>query len=494
MKKEIDNSFALAAAAFALLAGGAFADIRSVTPTPWNGDPACWQMQRHAEKMNIVTNGGAKIVFIGDSITHFWETKGKEQWKRYFSGGRRAALNLGTSGDRTEHVLWRITEGGELDGYEAKCILLMIGTNNTGHFPFAEEPPVDTILGVKRILDVIAEKQPGARTILTAIFPRGADAADPLRRRNDAVNKELAKFADGEKVIWCDFSDRFLDCEGRLSRELFPDLLHPDAAGYEIWAGAVAPLIDKILAAPADEAIPSVWPSSPRGYSMAANLSAEPVSGFPGFLWWGKGRPLEKRNEIVANGNVEYDLVMVGDSITHRWEREGGEGRELFAELRRKYSVLNLGYGGDQTRHLIWRLANGELEGYKAKLFQVMIGTNNRDRDPADTAAGVKRVLEIIEERHPESKILLLPIFPRGATADDVKRVQNEKVNAIIRNFADGDRIVWLDFNERFFNAEGRLTKEVMNDLLHPNANGYRIWLDAIAPVIKDFCGDKKEE
>ena len=494
MKKEIDNSFALAAAAFALLAGGAFADIRSVTPTPWNGDPACWQMQRHAEKMNIVTNGGAKIVFIGDSITHFWETKGKEQWKRYFSGGRRAALNLGTSGDRTEHVLWRITEGGELDGYEAKCILLMIGTNNTGHFPFAEEPPVDTILGVKRILDVIAEKQPGARTILTAIFPRGADAADPLRRRNDAVNKELAKFADGEKVVWCDFSDRFLDCEGRLSRELFPDLLHPDAAGYEIWAGAVAPLIDKILAAPADEAIPSVWPSSPRGYSMAANLSAEPVSGFPGFMWWGKGRPLEKRNEIVANGNVEYDLVMVGDSITHRWEREGGEGRELFAELRRKYSVLNLGYGGDQTRHLIWRLANGELEGYKAKLFQVMIGTNNRDRDPADTAAGVKRVLEIIEERHPESKILLLPIFPRGATADDVKRVQNEKVNAIIRNFADGDRIVWLDFNERFFNAEGRLTKEVMNDLLHPNANGYRIWLDAIAPVIKDFCGDKKEE
>ena len=216
----------------------AFGAIRAVTPTAWNGDPNCWQMKRHAEKMKEVANGGAKIVFIGDSITHFWEGNGKAQWKKYFADGAHRALNLGTSADRTEHVLWRLTEGGELDGYEAKCILLMIGTNNSGHFPFAEEPPIDTIMGVKRILEVIAEKQPNARTILTAIFPRGADANDPFRRRNDVVNKELATFADGRRVIWCDFSDKFLDAQGRLSRELFPDLLHPNARGYEIWASA----------------------------------------------------------------------------------------------------------------------------------------------------------------------------------------------------------------------------------------------------------------
>ena len=158
-------------AAFA--ATSVFGAIRAVTPTAWNGDPNCWQMKRHAEKMEIVTNGGAKVVFIGDSITHFWENK--EPWKKYFCSGRHKALNLGTSADRTEHVLWRLTEGHELDGYEAKCILLMIGTNNSGHFPFDKEPPVDTILGIKEILKVIAEKQPNARTILTAIFPRGAE-------------------------------------------------------------------------------------------------------------------------------------------------------------------------------------------------------------------------------------------------------------------------------------------------------------------------------
>ena len=193
------------AGAFAALS--AFGAIRAVTPTAWNGDPNCWQMKRHAEKMKEVANGGAKVVFIGDSITHFWEGSGKAQWKKYFADGAHRALNLGTSADRTEHVLWRLTEGGELDGYEAKCILLMIGTNNSGHFPFAEEPPVDTIMGVKRILEVFAEKQPKARVILTAIFPRGADANDACRRRNDVVNKEISTFADGKRVIWCDLSD-----------------------------------------------------------------------------------------------------------------------------------------------------------------------------------------------------------------------------------------------------------------------------------------------
>ncbi len=465
-----------------------FAAIRAVTPMAWDGNPNCWQMKRHNEKMAAVANGGAKVVFIGDSITHFWENAGKSQWKKYFADGKYKALNLGTSADRTEHVLWRITEGRELDGYEAKVVLLMIGTNNTGHYPFEKEPPIDTILGVKEILRVISEKQPKARTILTAIFPRGATADSPLRVRNNVVNKELAKFADGKKIIWCDFSDKFLDANGRLSRDLFPDLLHPDAMGYEIWASAVLPLIERVFAAEEGETIPSVWPSSPTMYCYGGSVASQPQSGFPSFCWWGRGRPLEKRNEIV-DGPAEYDVVMVGDSITHRWEREGGEGRELFQKLKKTYSILNLGYGGDRTEHVIWRMENGELEGYKAKMFAVMIGTNNHGRDIDGIAAGVKRIVDDIRTKHPESKIVLMPIFPRGAAADDPKRLGNEKVNAIIKGYADGETIRWLDFNERFFNAEGKLTKEVMNDLLHPNEKGYEIWWQAMGPVVREIVG-----
>ena len=468
----------------ALATANAFAAVRAVTPTAWDGNPNGWQMKRHHEKMSVVTNGGAKVVFIGDSITHGWERRGKAQWQKYFADGKYKALNLGTSADRTEHVLWRITEGRELDGYEAKCILLMIGTNNSGHFPFAKEPPIDTIMGIRRILDVIREKQPKARVILTSIFPRGRDANDQYRRRNDVVNKEIATFADGRHIIWCDFSDKFLDAQGRLSRELFPDLLHPNARGYEIWASAVIPLIDRALSAADGEILPSVWPSSPTGYVYGEPIAAQAVRGDN---YWPQ-RYLEKRNEIVDNGNVVYDAVFAGDSITHRWERPGGEGRELFRKLREKYRILDLGYGGDCIEHLIWRFENGELEGYKTKLFMLMIGTNNQEglnggEGWRDLVPGIRRALDLIAAKHPEAKTLLLPIFPRGKNAADSVRLRNDKVNAAIKAFADGEKVIWLDLTSKFLDANGD-TKWCMNDRLHPNEKGYDIWWEAIKPFV----------
>ena len=229
-----------------IAAGTAFGAIRAVTPTAWNGKPDCWQQKRHAEKMAEVAKGGAKVVFIGDSITHFWETKGKEQAQKYFSEGDMKMLNLGTSADRTEHVLWRL-DNGELDGYEAKCVLLMIGTNNSGHFKnFSDEPPADTILGISEILKRIRAKQPKAVVVLTAIFPRGAGETDPFRLRNDAVNAQIRRFCDGKTVFWCDFTDRFLDKDGD-TKWVMPDRLHPGPQGYEIWYEEVKPYIDYAL-------------------------------------------------------------------------------------------------------------------------------------------------------------------------------------------------------------------------------------------------------
>ena len=170
-----------------------FGAIRAATPTVWKGKPDSWQMRRHAEKMQQAAAGGVKVVFICDSITNGWEQKGRgpEQLKKYFSEGDWKMLNLGYSADRTEHVLWRL-DNGELDGYEAKCILLMIGTNNAGHFKkFSDEPPADTILGIREILKKIRAKQPKAKVVLTAIFPRGANENDPLRLRSDVVNREI---------------------------------------------------------------------------------------------------------------------------------------------------------------------------------------------------------------------------------------------------------------------------------------------------------------
>lgn len=471
-----------------------FGAIRAVTPTAWNGDPNCWQMKRHWEKMATVTNGGAKVVFIGDSITHFWESNGKTQLAKYFSEGDLKMLDLGTSADRTEHVLWRLTEGKELDGYEAKCIFLMIGTNNSGHFPFDKEPPIDTILGIREILKVIRAKQPNAIVVLSPIFPRGADGYDATRRRNEIVNREIMRFADGQKILWCDFNDQFLCADGALSPEIFPDLLHPAPLGYEIWAAAVKPYIDFALSdgrlpAPLNRYAPFIRKGQFRTKEAIAQYPATRIrsEGYGATDWW-LDRMLEKRNQI-ADSNGEFDIVFFGDSITHNWEKSG---KSVLEELRKTYSILDIGYSGDRTEHLIWRGENGELDGYKAKCIMLMIGTNNtwhRKDKPEAIAVGIRKILAVIEKKQPQAKVLLLPIFPFGDKPDHPNRVNNEKVNEMIKPFADGQKVIWVDFNAKFLDEKGDNVKW-MPDHCHPNAAGYReIWMPAVLPYFKEIVG-----
>ena len=472
-------------------AASAFATIRAVSHDDYGKENA-WQRKRHAEKMEIVTNGGAKVVFIGDSITHFWESSGKAQLGKYFSEGDMKMLDLGVSADRTEHVLWRLNEGGELDGYEAKCILLMIGTNNTGHFPIEKEPPGDTILGIREILRTIRAKQPKAMVVLTAIFPRSGASADRDRVRNDIVNKEIQKFADGKNIFWCDFNDQFLTATGVLSPEIFPDRLHPNARGYEIWYSAVKPYIDSALSdgklpPPANRYASRV---NEKVYRFWENDAVFPESrirneGYGAEDWW-LDRLLAKRNQI-ADSNGEFDIVFFGDSITHNWE---SNGKQSLDELGKTYSILDIGYSGDRTQHLIWRGEyGGELDGYKAKCFMLMIGTNNsRSNAAEDTAKGVKKILELIAKKQPQAKTLLLPIFPRG-DAQDGNRAKNAKVNEIIKGYADGEKVIWVDFNSKFLDENGD-TKWIMPDRLHPNAQGYaEIWMPAVLPHFKEICG-----
>ena len=232
-------------AAFVTLAAfPSAANIRAVTPCPSEADWAkSWWMPRHNQKLEQARSGGAPVVFVGDSITHNWESAGKVQWEKYFASGRYRALNLGFSGDRTEHVLWRL-DNGELSGYEAKAVVLMIGTNNTGHFPYGQEPPLDTIIGVRAVLDKIREKQPNAKIIFCPIFPRGADENDERRARNRVVNAEVMRFADGKTVVWLDFTAQFLDAKGD-TKWCMNDRLHPNEKGYDIWWNAIKPYLDR---------------------------------------------------------------------------------------------------------------------------------------------------------------------------------------------------------------------------------------------------------
>jgi len=241
MKKILFFALLLAAASLS----AAICATKAITPDMYGGNANCWQMQRHSEKMNVVTNGGARVVFLGDSITHNWEQKEwgldvfREIQKKY------DILNIGYSGDRTEHVLWRITDGGELDGYSAELVMLMIGTNNTGHRTAEEEPPHVTAFAIKEILKVIRAKQPKAKVVLLPIFPRGASAEDPTRVRNEQVNAEIKNFADGTDIFWVNFNAKLIDEKGD-TKWCMPDRLHPNTAAYRnIWLPAIEMYLER---------------------------------------------------------------------------------------------------------------------------------------------------------------------------------------------------------------------------------------------------------
>lgn len=178
-------------------------------------------------------NASAQLIFLGDSITQGWEGDGAEIWKNTF--GTSAPINLGVSGDRTEHVLWRLAQGA-YDQLRPKAIVIMIGTNNTGH---RMDPPADIAAGVKEILVQLRKRYPKAKLALLAIFPRGETPEDPMRMNNSAVNALLVGIAKQAGAEWMDLSRAFVDANGVLSKTLMPDLLHPNTRGYEIWANAI---------------------------------------------------------------------------------------------------------------------------------------------------------------------------------------------------------------------------------------------------------------
>lgn len=226
--------------AAALAADALFAQRLSTTPTPRD---AGWvkRVERDAAQAQ---KGGWEVVFIGDSITDFWQTRGKSEWDKYFAPFK--VLNLGISADRTEHVLWRL-DNGQLVNNQPKLFVVMIGTNNNGHRPADKESTADTVAGIKAILDRLELKAPDSKVLLHAIFPRGATPLNPCRLRNEAVNAEIQKFADNKRVFWMNINDKLLQPDGTLSKELMPDLLHPNEQGYGIWARALLPVIKATL-------------------------------------------------------------------------------------------------------------------------------------------------------------------------------------------------------------------------------------------------------
>ncbi len=205
------------------------------------GQPDAGFLKLHARFLARGKSGPIGVLFLGDSITEFWY-RAPDVYKAHY--GADDPANFGISGDRTQHVLWRL-DHGELDGLHPKVVVLMIGTNNIGdtaaHIAAADE----------KIVAEIHDKVPAAKLLLLGIFPRGADPAKPdvarTRDKIKQVNADLAKLDDGTRTRYLDLTDKFLAADGTLSKDVMPDALHPSPKGYQIWADGMQPLLDEMM-------------------------------------------------------------------------------------------------------------------------------------------------------------------------------------------------------------------------------------------------------
>ena len=207
----------------------------------WNSG-GTWRDQ-HRDIVSIRDPKQVRLVFLGDSITQSWGGPGRavadpgaEVFEANFA--RFRAVNFGISGDRTQHVLWRIDQGA-FSSVRPKVIVLMIGTNNLG-----DDSAEQIAQGIGQIVYRLEEKCPQTKILLLGIFPRGTSPDDPLRKKLRDVNQRIAALHNGRSTIFLDLANQFLNTDRTLNASLFaPDSLHLSRAGYEKWAQAVSPVI-----------------------------------------------------------------------------------------------------------------------------------------------------------------------------------------------------------------------------------------------------------
>ena len=213
--------------------------------------------------------------------------------------------------------------------------------------------------------------------------------------------------------------------------------------------------------------------------------------------WW-VARHAKHVSQMKQGG---VDLLMIGDSITHLWENTEGtifrsyaHGADVWGKYYGSRRAMNLGFAGDRTENVLWRLDNLPLDKISPKAAVLMIGTNNVNRlssTPRQTAEGVQAIVRKLRKTYPEMKILVLHVFPRGPDSENGKRKRVYELNSYLPELVGKEKnVTLLDIGDKFLNEKGMISKSIMPDFLHPNENGYEIWAKAMEPTVKKLLGE----
>ena len=457
----------------------------AVVPVPQRGMEA-----RHEAKVRAARAERYDLLVIGDSITHNLDLPPyQDVWNQFYAP--RRALDLGYSGARTENILWNL-QNGELENQSPKVAVLLIGTNNSDDANYrVVHSPEEIAAGTKAIVGLLRQRLPQTHVLLLRIFPRtnvyrnGAAERGSARQRsatNQRASELVARLADGKQVHFLDVNHVFLRLDRAIDPELMPDLLHPSPKGALAWARAMEPTLAELMG------------DKSRDTTPVSNTAVAPVPKLEqdSYDWYARHAAVLKSKD-----QVNPDIVMIGDSITHFWSGPPAahiqRGPEAWKGLFGQRRVLNLGFGWDRTQNVLWRLDHGEFDGLHPRWVVINIGTNNfsstshaKANTPEQVAEGIRAICVRIRSKSPESRIIVMGVFPRGAKADDPFRRKIAELNRLLRELGRVPGIQFVDIGEQFLEPGGELPRSLMSDLCHPTERGYALWATALKPLIQD--------
>jgi lysophospholipase L1-like esterase len=220
---------------------------------------------------------------------------------------------------------------------------------------------------------------------------------------------------------------------------------------------------------------------------------------------------MEKRHaeKVAAAKAHAFDLLMVGDSITHNFDTPAFQ--PVWQQFFAPRNALNLGYSGGRTENTLWNLMNGELEGQSPKVVTLLIGTNNSDdanyrvvHTPEQIFEGTAAIVKLLREKCPAAKILVLRIFPRTNVYKNPLGIErgsaekrfatNQRASELCAQLADNEHVFFLDVNHVFLRPDGTIDPKLMPDLLHPSPEGALAWAKAMEPTLSRLFGDANRD
>ena len=203
--------------------------------------------------------------------------------------------------------------------------------------------------------------------------------------------------------------------------------------------------------------------------------------------WW--FAPHAEKIGEMSKGDI--GLLMIGDSITHGFD---GEGAKVWKEQFEPRGAINLGFGGDRTQHVLWRLDHLPDLKKAPQGAVLLIGTNNicwGSDTPKQAADGVQAVALKLRDLYPDTKVLVLAVFPRRREPDHAHRKEINELNSYLPALLkDMKNVTLLDIGPKFLDEKGHLSAEIMPDTTHPSERGYEIWAKAIEPELKKMLNE----